>query len=486
MSDPVTLPEDREAVIGLEVHVQLATASKMFCRCPAVFGAEPNTLVCEICTGQPGTLPLLNGEALRLGLLAALALGCRPSGELRFDRKNYFHPDLPKGYQITQETLPLASGGELEVELPDGSLRRVGIAQVHLEEDSGRLLHPEGMDFSLVDLNRCGLPLLEVVTEPHLSTPAEAVACLAALRRLLRYVGVGRCDMERAQLRCDVNLSLRRKGSQRLGTRTETKNLNGYHAVEQALEAELARQASLLEGGLEIVQQTMGLDTETGRTVPLRGKEDSGGYRCFPEPDLPVLPLDPAWLEVLEASLPEPAAERARRYEDELGLPDHEARALVAERSLADAFDALRALECPAHTAATWLLGEVLRLSHQVDRPVDQLALTPPRLAALIGLVEDEILSRQAAYGVAEALEADPEAEALATATRLDLLQINDEAELAPLVEQVLASEADLARRAQDGQPQLVHALVGAVMQASGGRANPKRVQALLDRRLSG
>jgi aspartyl-tRNA(Asn)/glutamyl-tRNA(Gln) amidotransferase subunit B len=329
-----------EPVVGLEVHVQLATRSKMFCRCPARFGSAPNTLVCPICSGQPGTLPVLNADALRLGVLAGLALGCTVDPSTKFDRKNYFYPDLPKGYQISQFDRPLCRDGVLDYELPEGGERRVRIVRAHLEEDSGKIVHPGGMEISLIDLNRAGTPLLEIVSAPDLRSTAEASAYLQALRRVLRYAGVSECDMEKGSFRCDANISLRPAGSDTLGTRTEVKNLNSFRFVTQALQAEIDRQTRVLDGGGEVVQATMAFDPATGRTSTMRTKEEAHDYRYFPEPDLPEFVIDPGWVEELRALLPEDPTARRHRFIETLGLAERDADSLIAERELADYFEA--------------------------------------------------------------------------------------------------------------------------------------------------
>jgi len=478
-------------VIGLEVHVQLATATKLFCRCEARFGAPPNSLVCPVCTGQPGTLPVLNGEALRLGVLAGLALQCRIDPVTKFDRKNYFYPDLPKGYQISQFDQPLCRDGVLEFDV-DGERRRVRIVRAHLEEDSGKIIHPEGMELSLVDLNRAGTPLLEIVSGPDLRSTAEASAYLQALRRTLRYAGASECDMEKGSFRCDANISLRAGPDAPFGTRTEIKNLNSFRFVASALQAEIERQGALLDRGERIVQNTMAFDPHSGRTAIMRSKEDAHDYRYFPEPDLPRFLVEPAWVANLGNGLPELPDARRRRFLDALGLAPRDAEALLAEKVLADYFEAVlaaaereHAIRLAPEATAGWVLTEVLRLSNERRLPVNELATTPARLAGLLVLVQRAELSVQAARHVVTALEAQPAASALQLAQALDLVQVSDSGALTAVVREVLAREADMVERYRSGKTGLFNALLGSVMKASGGKANPNTVRELLARMLN-
>jgi len=470
-----------EPVVGLEVHVQLATQSKMFCRCPARFGSPPNTHVCPTCSGQPGTLPVLNADALRLGVLAGLALGCTVDPSTKFDRKNYFYPDLPKGYQISQFDRPLCRDGVLDYELPDGGSRRVHIVRAHLEEDSGKIVHPGGMDISLVDLNRAGTPLLEIVSAPDLRSTAEASAYLQALRRVLRYAGVSECDMEKGSFRCDANISLRPAGTETLGTRTEVKNLNSFRFVAQALQAEIERQTRVLDGGGTVTQATMAFDPSTGRTSTMRTKEEAHDYRYFPEPDLPEFTVDPAWVAELRALLPEDPTARHARFVDALGLPARDADSLIAERELADYFEAtLAAGSGDASGTANWILTDVLRLSNERKLPLRDLATTPERLAPVVRMVSEKTLSVQAGRTIITQLEARPDRNAEQLVKELDLGQVSDESELATLIAQVIEAETDLVERYRGGKTSVLNALLGAVMKASGGKANPNTVREML------
>jgi aspartyl-tRNA(Asn)/glutamyl-tRNA(Gln) amidotransferase subunit B len=481
-----------EPVIGLEVHVQLATRSKMFCRCESRFGAPPNTLVCPVCTAQPGTLPALNAEALRLGILAGLSLGCSIAPRTKFDRKNYFYPDLPKGYQISQYDRPLCSGGALDFEAPDGkggsTRRRVRIQRAHLEEDSGKIIHPDGLPISLVDLNRAGVPLMEIVSAPDITSPDEASAYLQALRRTLRFAGVSECDMEKGSFRCDANLSLRPIGSKTFGTRCEIKNLNSFRFVAQALGAEIERQAAILDGGGKVIQSTLAFDPDLLRTAPTRTKEEAHDYRYFPEPDLPEFTVDPAEVERLAASLAgrDPASRRERWIAE--GVAPQHADALLEEPERAEYFEATRTAAgpgVPASTAASAVLTDALRLANEGRRTLPELAVTPARLGELLALAAGGALSVQAMRAVVVEMEGHPAETARATAERLDLLQVSDSASLERVVDEVLAQEADMVARYRSGKTGLFNALLGSVMKASGGKANPATVRELLQRRLA-
>jgi aspartyl-tRNA(Asn)/glutamyl-tRNA(Gln) amidotransferase subunit B len=484
-----------EPVIGLEVHVQLATATKLFCRCESRFGAPPDTLVCPVCTGQPGVLPVLNRAALRLGVTAGLSLGCRVAPTTKFDRKNYFYPDLPKGYQISQFDEPLCQHGRLDLEVPDGQggsvTRSVRITRAHLEEDSGKIIHPEGLPLSLVDLNRAGVPLMEIVSGPDLRSPEEASLYLQALRRLLRYAGVSECDMEKGSFRCDANVSLRPAGTATLGTRTEIKNLNSFRFVAQALQAEIDRQTLVLERGDKVSQETMAFDPDSGRTAAMRSKEEAHDYRYFPEPDLPRLALDavlaPDSIESLRAALPEAPGERLQRFLS-LGLAKKEAETLVAERSLADFFEATRSAAggAPATLVSGVILTDALRLCNDRRVEIDGLATLPHSWGELIQLVDSGKVSRQAASKVAQEMEATHETSAQQMAEKLNLLQVSDEDQLRRTVDHVVTTQTDMVARYRAGKDGVFNALLGTVMKLSEGRANPTKVRELLKRALDG
>jgi aspartyl-tRNA(Asn)/glutamyl-tRNA(Gln) amidotransferase subunit B len=469
-----------ETVIGLEVHVQLGTRSTMFCGCATSFGEQPNTNVCPVCLGLPGALPVPNGEAIRLGVRAALALGCTVHPVSIFARKNYFYPDLPKGYQISQFDKPLATGGRLEIESPERGALTVGITRLHLEEDAGKSLHDRFPGLTAVDLNRAGVPLAEIVSEPDLRSPAEARAYLTTIRQLLVYAGISECSMEKGSLRVDANISVRRPGAAAFGTKTEVKNVNSFANVEKALEAERERQIALIESGGQVSQVSLLFNAATGQVRPMRSKEESHDYRYFPDPDLPPLVVRSEWVEEERARLPElPDAKRAR-LAAQYGLPAYDARVLAAEVELADYFEETVASGAEGKVAANWIMSDVLAAYNQSGR----LAVAPTVLARLIGLVKDGTVSHQAGkkvYAELAAVGGDPRD----VAERLGLLQVRDESALERWVDEVIAASPGEVARFRGGETKLLGFLVGQVMKKSQGKADPKGVQPVLLRRLN-
>ena len=469
-----------ETVIGLEVHVQLRTRTKMFCADRTTFGDPPNTNVCPVCLGLPGALPVPNAEAIRLGTRAALALGCTVHQTSVFARKNYFYPDLPKGYQISQFDKPLATGGSVHFDSTERGRMRVGITRLHLEEDAGKLLHDRFPGKTAVDLNRAGIPLAEIVSEPDLRSPAEARAYLATLRQILVYAGVSDCSMEQGSLRVDANISIRRPGDSRLGTKTEVKNMNSFANVERALEAERARQITLLESGQRVDQVTLLFNAGTGQVKPIRSKEESHDYRYFPDPDLPPLVLLPAWIDEQRAALPElPEAKRAR-LETEYALPAYDAGVITSEPELARFFESVVRAGVDPKTAANWIMGEVMTTYNERGA----FPVSPERLARLIALVRDGGLSHQAAKRVYAELALAPTEDPAAVAERLGLTQVSDESALTSWVDEVLAAHPGEVSRFRSGESKLMAFFVGQVMKRSKGKADPKGVQPLLQQRL--
>ncbi|HSE27476.1 MAG TPA: Asp-tRNA(Asn)/Glu-tRNA(Gln) amidotransferase subunit GatB [Gemmatimonadales bacterium] len=471
-----------ETIIGLEVHVQPTTRSKMFCGCANSFGDPPNTNVCPVCLGLPGALPVPNGEAVRLGVVGALALGCAVHPTSIFARKNYFYPDLPKGYQISQFDRPLATGGAVRCESPDRGPITVSITRLHLEEDAGKSLHDRFPGKTAVDLNRCGTPLCEIVSGPDLRSPAEARAYLVALRQLLVYAGVSDCSMEKGTLRVDANLSVRRAGQEAFGTKTEIKNLNSFAFVEKALEAERERQVGLLEGGSRVEQVTLLFNAGSGELRVARVKEESHDYRYFPDPDLPPLELVPAWIEAQRAALPELPEARRARYAARFGLPAYDVGVLTAEPETGAYFEAVLAAGAEPKVAANWVMGEALGSL----RDGGAFAVAPARLAELIALVGDGTVSHQAAKKVYAELAATGDAGPKAVAERLGLVQVGDEAALVAWVDAVLAAHPGEVGRFRAGEAKLLGFFTGQVMKASQGKADPKKVQPLLQARLRG
>jgi aspartyl-tRNA(Asn)/glutamyl-tRNA(Gln) amidotransferase subunit B len=476
-----------EGVVGLEVHAQLLTRTKLFCGCANRFGAPPNTLVCPVCLGLPGALPVLNRQAVSLALRAAVATGSTVHPVSVFERKNYFYPDLPKGYQISQYARPLATGGAVPVETPGGA-REVRLARIHVEEDAGKLLHegfPWSRESSGVDLNRAGVPLIEIVTEPDLRGPEEAQAWLAELRAILVYAGVSDGSMEEGSLRCDANVSVRRRGEAAMGTRTEIKNLNSFRHVARALEHEVARQAAVLEAGGEVVQETLLWDAVRGETVSMRSKEEAHDYRYFPEPDLPPLVVPPEWVEEARRSLPELPAARRRRFVGEHALPAYDAGVLTQERDLADYFEAAAKASGNAKAVSNWVMTEVLRKLKDDDRPLASSPVSPAALASLVRLVDAGTVSGKTAKDVFERMWTTGE-EAAAIVEREGLTQVSDEQALAAVVAEVVASSPGQAASYRGGKTAALGWFVGQVMQRTGGRANPRRVNELLRRALEG
>jgi aspartyl-tRNA(Asn)/glutamyl-tRNA(Gln) amidotransferase subunit B len=469
-----------ETVIGLEVHVQLRTRTKMFCACRTSFGDPPNTNVCPVCLGLPGALPVPNAEAVRLGATAALALGCTIHHTSVFARKNYFYPDLPKGYQISQFDQPLATGGRVTFESPDRGRVQAGITRLHLEEDAGKLVHDRFPGKTAVDLNRSGVPLAEIVSEPDLRSPAEARAYLTTLRQILVYAGASECSMEQGSLRVDANISVRRPGESRLGTKTEVKNLNSFANVERALEAERTRQIALLEGGGSVSQVTLLFNAGTGQVKQLRSKEESHDYRYFPDPDLPPLVVEDAWISDRRDALPELPEARRSRLEMALGIPAYDARVLTSEIPLADYFEAVVAAGVEPKTAANWVMSDVMTTFNETGG----FPVPPERLAALVGLVRAGTVSHQAAKRVYAEMAQSPDGDPAAVAERLGLVQVSDQGALATWVDEVLAAHPGELARYQAGETKLMGFFVGQVMKRSKGKADPKGVQPVLARRL--
>jgi aspartyl-tRNA(Asn)/glutamyl-tRNA(Gln) amidotransferase subunit B len=475
-------PGGYEAVIGLEVHVQLATRSKMFCGCDAaVFGAEPNTHTCPICSGQPGVLPVINRRAVEYAIMAGLALNCRIAEFTKWDRKNYHYPDLPKGYQISQYDLPLSYDGWLAIEA-DGQERRIGIRRAHLEEDTGKLFHRG--DSSLVDLNRAGVPLLEIVTEPDLRSADETYAFLVNLRTLLRYLGISSADMEKGAMRCEPNVSLRPAGTIEFGTQTEIKNLNSFRAVRAAIAYEIERQAKALEAGQRVARVTMGWDENRGVTVPQRIKEVAEDYRYFPEPDLPPLIVDRDWVARLRAQLPELPAAKKERFQHAYYLSVYDAEVLTADKGVADFFEATsQTYQKEPKTVSNWITGELFRLLNEAGLGIEETRLAPAALAQLLTMVDQEIINPSTAKVVLEEMFRTGDAPG-EIVERRNLAQISDQAMLEAAIAQVLT---DNPRQVEDylaGKETVANWLMGQVMRATRGKANPQVVLALLTEKL--
>jgi len=477
--------EQYEAVIGLEIHAELLTESKMFCGCRVVDSvtAAPNTAVCPVCLGMPGMLPVINRRAVEFALRVALALGCEIQPHNVFARKSYFYPDLPKGYQISQYELPIGRHGHLDVPLPDGRTKRVAIRRVHMEEDTGKLTHRPGGG-SLVDYNRSGVPLLEIVSEPDIRSGDEARAYAARIRQILRYLGVNSGDMEKGVLRIEPNISIRPHGHEAFGTRIELKNLNSFRALADGTDYELARQAAVLDSGGQVVQETRGWHDTRRETFSQRVKEEAEDYRYFAEPDLPPLHLDAAWIDATRAALPELPPAKEARYTGRFGLSPAEAAGLADDRAVAEWFDAAVAAGGAPKALANWILNDIFRLLNERGRRIDDVPLRPTALVELLSLVERGAVNLNSAREVLAEMVDDGGGAADIIATR-GLTQISDEAPLLALIEQVIADNPDALANYLAGKANLVGWFVGQVMRATRGQANPALVNRLVAERLA-
>jgi aspartyl-tRNA(Asn)/glutamyl-tRNA(Gln) amidotransferase subunit B len=473
-----------EAVIGLEIHAQLRTQTKIFCGCRTDFGAAPNSQVCPVCLGLPGALPVLNRTAVDYAIKAALALGCDVQPGSIFARKNYFYPDLPKGYQISQYERPLALGGGLDMTV-DGATKHVRLTRIHMEEDAGKSLHegfPDSDRRTYIDYNRSGVPLIEIVSEPDMRSAAEAAEFFTRLRAILVWLGVSDGNMEEGSLRCDANVSVRPAGQSALGTKAEVKNVNSFRYLEKALEFEIERQIEVVEGGGRVVQETRLWDSSTGRTFSMRSKEEAHDYRYFPEPDLPPLVVDEARIARVRETMPELPEARSRRFVAQYAIPAYDAGVLTQSAALADYFEATAAL-VNAKAASNWIMGEVLRMLKERSQEIEQVALTPESLAGLISLIEKGIISNSVGKDVFVKMY-DSGRQAADIVAEEGLAQIGDEGALLAIVRDVVGKNADAVSQYRAGKQQTFGFLVGQVMKGSKGKANPKLASDLLKREL--
>lgn len=471
-----------ETVIGLEIHVELKTATKIFCSCPNEFGGEPNTHVCPVCLGLPGVMPVFNRKVLEYAVKAGLALNCEIASFSKFDRKNYYYPDLPKNYQVSQYDLPICKRGSVEINI-NGEKKTIGITRIHMEEDAGKLLHGgatiTSSRYSLVDLNRTGVPLIEIVSEPDMRSAEEARVYMEKLKAILEYIDVSDVKMEQGSLRCDANISLRPVGTEKLGTKTEIKNMNSFRSLQRAIEYEIERQTEVLEEGGRIIQETRSWDEEKGITVSMRSKEEAHDYRYLPEPDLVPIVVDPHWVCALKDSLPELPDDRKQRLIGALGLSDYDAGIITASRALAEYFDAVIKLFNEPKTVANWLMGELLRLINANSMEISDSKISPEQFAALLKLQADGTVSGKMAKTVFEEMFVTGKAPDEIVKEK-GMVQISDEGALIAVIEKVIAANPRSVEDYKAGKEKAIGFLVGQVMKETKGQANPGLVNKLL------
>ena len=473
-----------ETVIGLETHVELATKTKIFCSCTTEFGGAPNTHCCPVCTGMPGTLPVVNKKVVEFAAKAGLALNCEITRYNKFDRKNYFYPDLPKAYQVSQLYLPIARNGRVSIQTGTEE-KDIRIHELHMEEDAGKLVHDPWIDQTKCDYNRCGVPLIEIVTEPDFRSADEVIAYLEKLKSTLEYLGVSDCKMQEGSLRCDVNLSVRPAGSAELGTRTEMKNLNSFKAISRAIAYETRRQIELIEEGKRVIQETRRWDDNKDATFSMRSKENAQDYRYFPEPDIPPLELSEEYLDRLRSEQPEMAQARKARYQQQYGLPEYDADILTSQKALVDFFEETVALGAPAKEVSNWMLGDMMRRLKDEELEPKEMKLTPANLAKLIRMIADGRINRNTAAKVFRAIFPDnADAEEYVKAHGLE--QVNDAGLVAQVVEQVFAANASAVADFKAGNQKVMGFLVGQVMKELKGKADPKAVNQAVREKLGG
>lgn len=476
-----------EVVIGLEVHTQLKTLSKIFCTCSTEFGAKPNHNTCPVCQGMPGVLPVLNKNVVELGLRLAIAVNCKIAEQSTFARKNYFYPDLPKAYQISQYELPLAQQGAIDIQV-DGVSKRIGITRIHMEEDAGKSIHDEAITgskhYSFVDFNRCGVPLLEIVSEPDIRSSEEAREYLLKLKNILEYLEVSDCNMEEGSLRCDANVSIRPKGSEKFGTKAEVKNMNSFKNVQKALEYEIARQIQVLEEGGRIVQETRLWDVDKGVTRSMRSKEEAHDYRYFPEPDLVPLVIDKNWIEDVRNSLPELADAKAQRFISQYSIPEYDAKVLTVSKFVADYYEETVKLYPNPKVVSNWVMGDILRKLKEADVDIRACPITPKHLSGMLKLVDDGTISGKIAKTVFEEMYASGKMPHIIVKEQ-GLVQISDEKEVAAVVDRIIAENPDTVAQYKSGKQKAFGFFVGEVMKITKGKANPQLVNKLLKEKLS-
>jgi len=479
--------EDYEVVVGLEVHAELKTQSKIFCSCSTAFGAEPNTQICPGCAGFPGALPVLNQRVVEIAIMAGLALNCEIAEICRFDRKNYFYPDLPRAYQISQLDLPICQNGYLEIDL-DGKKKRIGITRAHMEEDAGKLVHQGNITsspFSLVDLNRCGMPLLEIVSEPDMRSAQEARAYMEKLRSILLFAGISDCKMEEGSLRCDANVSVRPRGQKELGTRSEIKNLNSFRALEKAVEYEARRHIEAIEDEEKLIQETRTWDEEKQITLSMRSKEEAEDYRYFPDPNLPPLKIEREWVEKIRATLPELPDQAQQRLIEEYGLPAYDAAILTLTPEFLAYFDNCLAHYHDAKAVSNWMMGELSKHLNQSNMEINDCKIQPAALARMLNLIDEGTISGKMAKSVFEEMF-DSGKEPDLIIKEKGMMQISDESTLLKTIDEIIAANPGVVDDYRSGKEKAFGFFVGQVMKATRGQANPTIVNKLLKERLKG
>lgn len=468
-----------ETVIGLEVHVELATKTKIFCGCSTAFGGAPNSHTCPVCTGMPGSLPVLNKQVVEYAAAVGLATNCTITKNCKFDRKNYFYPDNPQNYQISQLYLPICRDGHVDITMSDGTTKAVRIHEIHMEEDAGKLIHDDWEDISLVDYNRSGVPLIEIVSEPDMRSADEVIAYLEKLRLIIQYLGASDCKLQEGSMRADVNLSVREVGSEEFGTRTETKNLNSFSAIARAIEAETNRQIDLLESGEKVIQETRRWDDGKGYSYAMRSKEDAQDYRYFPDPDLVPLNISDEWLDQIKRRQPEFKTEKMARYKEEFGIPDYDIDIITDSKKLADLFEQTTAICNQPKKVSNWIMGEVMRILKDRSLEPDDITFSPENLAKLIVLVEAGTINGSVAKDVFVKIfdeDVDPDK----YIEENGLKQVNDEGELRTVIEKVIADNPQSVSDYRGGKVQAMGYLVGQTMKAMKGKANPGMVNQIL------
>ena len=468
-----------ETVIGLEVHVELATRTKIFCGCSTAFGAKPNTQTCPVCTGMPGSLPVLNKQVLEYAIAVGLATGCDITRYAKFDRKNYFYPDNPQNYQISQLYLPICRNGGVEIETGDGGCKTVGIHEIHMEEDAGKLIHDEWEDCSLVDYNRSGVPLIEIVSEPDMRSAEEVIAYLEKLRLIIQYLGASDCKLQEGSMRADVNLSVREVGAEEFGTRTEMKNLNSFKAISRAIAGERERQIDLIESGEKVVQETRRWDDMKGESYAMRSKEDAQDYRYFPDPDLVPIAVSEEMLAEIKAKQPEFRSEKMKRYKEEFEIPDYDIEIITGSKHMADLFEAATAICGQPKKVSNWLMGETLRLMKEKEIDAEDLRFSPENLAKLIKLTDAKVINGSVAKEVFEVMfeeNVDPEQ----YVEEKGLKTVNDEGALRGVIAEVIAANPQSVEDYKNGKEKAIGFLVGQTMKAMKGKADPAEVNRIL------